>query len=210
MKNILCFGDCNTFGKNAEGNRLPRQIRWTGKAQQLLGEDFYLIEEGLEGRTTIWDDPLLPQRCGLSTLPISLLTHKPLDMVILSLGTNDIKRYFRVSPEEIANGMEQLVQKIQTSQGISNGKSVPRILILAPVPLGEKVSRSKSLEYDETSRLKSMELGSLYRHVAEIRNCGFLDTASFANVGADHLHLDEAGHLRTAELVTEKVREMLA
>ncbi len=208
MKNILCFGDCNTFGKNAEGQRFPRSLRWTGKTQQLLGEDFYLIEEGLEGRTTIWNDPLLPHRCGMTSLPISLHTHKPLDLVILSLGTNDVKRYFRVTPEEIASGMEQLVHKIQGTTGVGNGKQGPRILIIAPVPLGDRVSRSQSLEYDETSRMKSLELGKLYHHVAETRHCSFLDAASFASVGIDQLHLDEESHLSTAEAVAKKLREI--
>ncbi|MFI3254774.1 MAG: GDSL-type esterase/lipase family protein [Eubacteriales bacterium] len=208
MKNILCFGDCNTFGKDAHGNRFPRHIRWTGKTQQLLGEDFYLIEEGLEGRTTIWDDPLLPHRCGMTALPISLLTHKPLDLVVLSLGTNDCKRYFRVSAEEIASGMEELVKKIQSSTGISKGKTT--VLILAPVPIGEKISRSKSLEYDETSRMKSLELGSLYQQIATLRNCAFLDASNFATVGSDHLHLEEESHLRTAEEMAKKIQEMFS
>ncbi len=209
MKNILCYGDCNTFGKDQKGQRFERDVRWTGKTQKILGEDFYLIEEGLEGRTTIWDDPLLPHRCGMTALPILLLTHKPLDLVIISLGTNDIKRYFRVSPEEIANGMEQLVRQVQGTLGITKGKLTPKVLIFAPAPLGEKVSRSQSLEYDEMSRQKSLELGSEFRRVAELRNCGFLDASNFATVGADQLHLDEKSHLLTAEKMAEKIKEMI-
>lgn len=209
MKNILCFGDCNTFGKDMNGKRYPRHIRWTGRAQQLLGEDYYLIEEGLEGRTTIWNDPLHAHRCGMTALPISLHTHRPLDLIILSLGTNDIKRYFRVSAEEIGNGMEQLVRKVQTTLGINYDKLTPKILIFAPVPLGDKVSRSHSLEYDETSRLKSMELGSQYRKVAESNHCHFLDSANFAKVGSDQLHMDEESHLKSAEEIAQKIREIL-
>lgn len=209
MKNILCFGDCNTFGKDSTGQRYPRHIRWTGKTQQLLGDDYYLIEEGLEGRTTIWDDPLKPHRCGLNTLPISLQTHKPLDLVILSLGTNDIKRYFRVSPEEIAQGLELLVQKIQSTQGVSTGKSIPKVLILAPAPVGERISRSQSLEYDEPARQKSLELAALYQGVAEVRSCYFLDGGTFSAVGSDQLHLDEESHLSTAEEMAKKIREIL-
>ena len=82
--NILCFGDSNTFGSNPEGGRYPREIRWPGRLQILLGSDDYVIEEGMGGRTTVWDDPLEPNRNGLSALPIALLSHKPLDLVILS------------------------------------------------------------------------------------------------------------------------------
>lgn len=209
MKNILCFGDSNTFGKDMSGNRLPRDIRWTGKAQQILGQDYHMIEDGLSGRTTIWDDPLKPRRSGLITLPISLLTHRPLDLVILSLGTNDIKRYVSASPQEITDGMKQLVQLIQTTSKIGSGKHPPKILVFAPAPVGERISRSHSLEYDEPSRSKSLQLGALYRHMAEENHCHFLDGASFTQVGSDQLHLDEEGHSKTAEVIAEKIREIL-
>lgn len=209
MKNILCFGDCNTFGKDSNGNRYERHIRWTGKTQQLLGEDYYLMEEGLEGRTTIYDDPLLAHRCGITALPISLLTHKPLDLVILSLGTNDIKRYFNATAEEIGDGMKQLVKKIQITSGISQPNGTTRILIFAPPPVGERISRSRSLEYDEPSRTKSMELGGFYRRVAEENHCYFLDGGLFAQMGSDQLHMDEESHLRTAEEMAKKIREIL-
>lgn len=208
MRNILCFGDCNTFGKDMKGNRYPREIRWTGKVQKSLGENFYLIEEGLEGRTTVHDDPLLPHRCGMTALPISLHTHKPLDLVIISLGTNDLKRYFSLSAKEISYGMEQLVMKVQTTPGIGQEKGFAKILILAPAPVGEKISRSRSLEYDDNSRTKSLELGSLYRSVAERKRCYFLDAGDYAQVGSDQLHLDEESHLKIADVLTEKIREI--
>lgn len=210
MKNILCFGDCNTFGKDMKGNRYPRDVRWTGNVQKQLGEDYYMIEEGLEGRTTVYDDPLQPHRCGLTALPISLLTHKPLDLVILALGTNDLKRYFRASSKDIAYGMEQLVQKVQISPGVGNNKGFAKILILAPAPVGEKISRSRSLEYDDESREKSMELAALYQAVAQRRGCFFLDAGQYAQVGSDQLHLDQESHHKMAEVMTDKIREIFA
>ena len=105
MINILCFGDSNTFGTNPKGGRHSWNVRWPGRLQVLLGPDYYVIEEGLGGRTTIWEDPLEPNRCGIKALPIALLSHKPLDMVILSLGTNDCKAFFNASPRVIAAGM---------------------------------------------------------------------------------------------------------
>lgn len=209
MKNILCFGDSNTFGKDTKGNRLSRNLRWTGRAQQLLGEDYYLIEDGLSGRTTIWDDPLKPGRCGLITLPISLLTHWPLDLIIISLGTNDVKRYFSASPQDIADGLEQLVQLIQKTPKISSGKKPPEILVFAPAPVGELISRSHSLEYDTPARSKSLELAPLFQQVAQVRNCHFVSGGDFATVGADQLHLDQEGHSKIAEVIAEKIRGIL-
>lgn len=209
MKNILCFGDSNTYGKSMDGTRLPRYVRWTGLAQQLLGDEYYLIEDGLSGRTTIWDDPLKPHRSGLITLPISLLTHRPLDLVIISLGTNDIKRYVSASPMEITDGMKQLVQLIQKTPKLGSGKQGPKILIYAPAPVGERISRSHSLEYDEPSRSKSLQLGELYHRMADENHCYFLDGANFTKVGSDQLHLDEEGHKQTAHVIADKVKEIL-
>ena len=89
MINILCFGDSNTFGTNPKGGRHAWNTRWPGRLQVLLGPEYYVIEEGMGDRTTVWDDPLEPGRCGIQALPIALQSHKPLDLVILALGTND-------------------------------------------------------------------------------------------------------------------------
>ena len=104
MKQILCFGDSNTFGSDPspEGFRHPYHLRWPGIVQQLLGEEFFVIEEGMGGRTTVFSDPWEPMRCGISYLPVALQRHQPLDLVILSLGTNACKGMFSASPRVIA------------------------------------------------------------------------------------------------------------
>ena len=131
MKQILCFGDSNTFGSDPspEGFRHPYHLRWPGIVQQLLGEEFYVIEEGMGGRTTVFSDPLEPMRCGISYLPVALQSHQPLDLVILSLGTNDCKGMFSASPRVIAAGMERLVQTVQRFPFGGQTKP-PKILIV--------------------------------------------------------------------------------
>ena len=103
-KHILCYGDSNTFGTNPTHCpiRHPLHVRWTGRLQSLLGPNYRLIEEGMGGRSTVWDDPLEPGRNGLTFLPVALQSHRPLDLVILSLGTNDCKSIFHASPRVIA------------------------------------------------------------------------------------------------------------
>ena len=62
MINILCFGDSNTNGSNPSGGRWGRWERWTGVLQKLLGDDYYFIEEGCGGRTTVMEDWLEPDK----------------------------------------------------------------------------------------------------------------------------------------------------
>lgn len=124
MKNILCFGDSNTFGTNPEGGRHGREVRWPGRLQKLLGDDWYVIEEGMGGRTTVWDDPLEPNRRGIAALPIALTSHRPLDLVIISLGTNDCKAFFHASPKVIARGAEALC-KLVLNFTMARGRRYP-------------------------------------------------------------------------------------
>ena len=100
MKNVLCFGDSNTFGTNPAkpGTRHPLDARWTGRLAELLGPEWRMVEEGMGGRTSVFDDPLEPHRSGLEALPIALQSHRPLDYAVVMLGTNDLKEIFNASP----------------------------------------------------------------------------------------------------------------
>ena len=137
MKTILCYGDSNTWGYNpSTGGRYPRDVRWPGVLRRELGDDYLVIEEGLNGRTTVWDDPIEGYKNGKEYLVPCLETHKPLDLVIILLGTNDLKVRFSVSAYDIANGAGALVQIVQKSE-IGPGGRAPQVLLLAPPPCGQ-------------------------------------------------------------------------
>ena len=109
MKSILCYGDSNTYGLMPDSpDRYPRDVRWTGILQKKLGEDYYVIEEGLSGRTTLWDDPIEEHKNGKKYLLPCLDSHKPVDLVILMLGTNDLKTRFSLTPFDIGASVEIL------------------------------------------------------------------------------------------------------
>ena len=109
MKTILCYGDSNTYGLKSDlVSRYPRNVRWTGILQEKLGSEYYVIEEGLGGRTTVWDDPVEDYKNGKKYLLPCLDSHKPLDLVIIMLGTNDLKSRFSVTPFDIGASMENL------------------------------------------------------------------------------------------------------
>src|SRR5512143_1112361 len=113
MQTILCFGDSNTWGYNPEtAERYPPDVRWTGVLQQKLGAQYRVIEEGLNGRTTVWDDPVQPGRNGRIYLGPCLESHRPLDAVVLFLGLNDLKVRFSATAEDIAKGAGALVEII--------------------------------------------------------------------------------------------------
>lgn len=95
MRSIMCYGDSNTWGYNpATGSRFSRDGRWTGVLRQELSDGYEIIEEGLNGRTTVWNDPIEGYKNGKEQLIPCLETNKPLDMVIIMLGTNDLKVLF--------------------------------------------------------------------------------------------------------------------
>ena len=132
MRRILCYGDSNTWGYDAAADdRFPEEVRWTGVLQQLLGEGFRVIEEGQPGRTTVWDDPIEEHRNGKTALYSVLESQSPVDLVVLMLGTNDLKPRFSLNAFDIAAGLERLVRIIQTHLPTAQRRP-PEILLVCP------------------------------------------------------------------------------
>ena len=200
MKNILCYGDSNTWGYiPGTSERLPYDARWTGRLQNALGESYRVIEEGLNGRTTVWDDPYKPARNGLKTLRPILDSHAPLDLVILMLGTNDLKHYFSVYAADCARGMALLVETIRQSL-YAGSPYAPRILLIAPPPI-RGLSPLLRVQF-RGAEAKSLEFAEHYRQVAEEAGCLFLDAAKVVEPSAvDGVHLEAEGHETLAEVI---------
>lgn len=215
MKNILCFGDSNTWGIDPraflEGRpdiRHARAVRWPGRLQIELGADYHVIEEGLSGRTTVFPDPTSPGRCGIDLLAPLLESHSPLGLVILMLGTNDCKPMFGVSEREIAMGMARLVRTALDPFLYAPWGRPPKVLIAAPVPFGE-LAPGDFCEGEEI-RAKSAALAGAYAALAEMTGCAFLDLAPYGEtLPGEGVHLTAESHLRIAAAYAEKVREIL-
>jgi lysophospholipase L1-like esterase len=208
MPVVMCYGDSNTHGRDAKTKgRLERNVRWPGVLQRLLGEEYNVIEEGLNGRTTVWDDPVrgMFKRNGSLYLLPCLESHSPLDLVILMLGTNDCKARFGVTAYDIGESLGYLIEIIQKSGCGRNGS--PMILVLSPPPLG------KLTEYAETFSggvEKSRELARYYSAVAERVGCDFFDTSKvISSSSIDGLHIDPPDHERLANALAERVRDMI-
>nr|WP_221333068.1 GDSL-type esterase/lipase family protein [Nocardia transvalensis] len=167
----MCFGDSNTFGQRPDRNgRWPADVRWTGRLQLLLGDDYSIIEEGLGGRTTDLDDPERSDRNGRAYFQPCLRSHSPLDMVVVMLGTNDLKSRFDREPEDIATALNGYVDNIEHTAWTRAG-GVPRVLLVSPVHVdpAKPAFAYSSWDYDADSVRKSCELGAAIRRVAEKR-----------------------------------------
>ena len=194
MKVILCFGDSNTYGRDPiTSGRLDKNVRWTGVLQRTLGEDYDVIEEGLNGRTTVWDDPVRGgiKRNGSFYLLPCLESHAPIDQLIIMLGTNDLKARFAVTPYDVGESMGALIEIAQKSKcGLKGNK--PEILIMAPPPLGEL---TKWAETFEGGVEKSKKLAAYYASAAESYGCRFFDTSTVIQSSKlDGLHFDLEDH----------------
>lgn len=205
---ILCYGDSNTYGYNpANGLRYPKSVRWTGRLQEMLGEACTVIEEGCNGRTTVFVDPVEEWKCGLDYLKPCLNTHKPVSLVILMLGSNDLKTVYNASAREIAAGAERLVRIIQSFTKEKQGFEA-EILLIAPPVIGDGIMHSPfSMSFDETAVERSGQFAEEYRRVAKNHHCLFLNAAEYIqSSAADSLHLDPDAHAALAEAIFYRIQ----
>ena len=213
-KTVLCYGDSNTWGyiPGEVTMRYPRDTRWPGRLQELLGEGYYVIEEGLNSRTTVWEDPTRGDRSGLTYIVPCLQSHKPLDLVIVMLGSNDTKRHFGCSTLMIATGMKRVLDAILFSRA-GRDKKAPQILLIAPPLIREEMLEDPDgfvQEMGEEAPEKSRSFSRFYRALAEEYGIHFLDAAEICEASLlDGLHLDAEGHKALSYAVCVKVREIL-
>jgi len=209
---ILCYGDSNTWGcVPLEGTdpaqRFPPDRRWTGVLRRELGEGHWIVEEGLNGRTTVWDDPLELHRNGRDLLLPILLTHQPLDLVIVMLGTNDLKHRMNASAAEIAEGAGMLVDIVAASGCGPNG-GAPQTLLVCPAPIARLELFADAFEGGTE---KSRRLAGHFAAVAESRSCAFVDAGTLiSSSDVDGIHLDESQHAALGAALAEHVRPLLA
>lgn len=169
---IICYGDSNTWGyvPGSDGARFPSNVRWPGVLSKLLRTNYRITEEGLCGRTTVWDDPFAPgiHRSGLSTLGTVLDSHKPLDLVIIALGTNDLKTMFSATPYDIAKGIELVGEAANNSAFGPGDGTAPAVVAICPPSIWEvptafgpmfKGGREKSLALRDACRQMSKRTG---------------------------------------------------
>ena len=211
-KRILCYGDSITWGFTPlTGVRYDENTRWTGILQKNLGDGYTVIEDGLNARTTIYENDVKRYRSGLESLGYSLIAQHPIDLFILALGINDISY---IDPEDAGRGIRVLLrQLVCANQNYTRGdaetifRGKPKILLVSPCALHPRYA-----EIRENGKMKyeiSKAFAPAFEKAAEDFGTYFLDGSKIAMAPPDDgIHLDEAGHAAMAEAITKKVLEI--
>ncbi len=208
-KNILCYGDSNTWGAIPwnRKDRLPANLRWTGVLQDLLGNEYEVIEEGLSGRTLVVNNPERPRHTGITHLEAIIRTHRPFDFMAIMLGTNDAKSIFNLNSKDIANHLEQTIEFIQTK--LKDFGPLPIILVICP-PAIVIPSIGK---FDETMRpgvAIFKELPDLFKQVAQKMHCGYLNAGDFISLeNTDGYHLSSEDHKKLGMKIAELIKSII-
>ncbi len=210
MKTVLIFGDSNTWGYvPPDGTRYPRDVRWPGVAASLLGDDYDLIEDAISGRTTVYEDPEVPKRCGIDNLGYSLCAHYPLDLVVLFLGTNDLKF---TDLEGFRKGLSQLVETVLHGQELFNLKhpifnGEKRILIVGPKQINPEIIRVLPEHRLAHAAEASKELSGIARQVAAQYGVDFVDAAEHVFPDTtDCMHLQPEDHKKLGIAIAQAIR----
>ena len=215
MITLVCFGDSNTWGYDPDASayspfpiRHPIEVRWTGVLAGALGARYRVLEEGQNGRTTVHDDPFNPARNGAKILPAILESHKPIDAVVMMLGSNDLKRFFNLPASEIANGAAVLARLVLRSDSGPAGQP-PQLLLLCPPRVGDMGHLPDLGERFADGEPRSRRFPLYFQRLAVELNCAYLDTQPLLTVSRiDHLHFDADNHRILGLAVAESVRRM--
>jgi len=206
MKTVLCYGDSNTWGYDpATRARYPPDVRWTGVLATRLGTEFRVVEEGLNGRTTRWDDPIETGRNGLTYLRPCIESHRPLDLIVIMLGTNDLKRRFDLSASDIAQSAAELAEMASRLAQAPDG-SHAKVLLVAPPAV------TTLTEFDQMfdgAREKSRQFSHYYRLAAGWHHLPFFDAgAVIVSSEKDGIHFDPEEHCKLGEALADEVQRL--
>lgn len=205
---VLCYGDSNTHGQKPDKTgRYEANVRWTGVLQDLLGNNYYVIEEGLGSRTTDLDYDKKPGRNGKFYLAPCLHSHDPIDIVVIMLGTNDLKSHYNRSVDEIAKALGGLVDDCRTYGETKTGKT-PTVILVSPIVINEQAPHFHEFysgSYDKESGVKSEGLSDSIRKVGSEKDVLFIDAATVSKPGGDGIHIDQQYLRPLGELLAQTI-----
>jgi lysophospholipase L1-like esterase len=211
MKNVLAFGDSLTWGADAStGGRHSFEDRWPNALAAALDGQARVFAEGLNGRTTIFDDYSIPtERNGAKALPMLLATHEPLDLVIIFLGTNDMRSHICGNAAGSAMGIARLINIVKTF-AYKPGHNVPKVLVMSP-PL---VSAGEDALFNDVmsgAEALSKEYAAQYALVCEREEVAFFDVSRIVKTDpVDGVHLTAKDTRAIGESIAPVVKEVLS
>jgi lysophospholipase L1-like esterase len=219
-KRVMVFGDSNSWGLAPVETvipvtRYPKDVRWVGVMANQLGSTYEVVNESLSGRTAASDDPSFgisgAGMNGLQYISAALASHAPLDLVVIMLGTNDIKPAFTKSPLDISLDIMRIVSEVRKSTGIATNYRPPKVLIVSPPPLGKVVDIDWWRKaFPDESVKKSRELGTVLGKVSAAAGVPFFDAARVGVMdGVDGVHMTVATHKALGIAVASEVKKTL-
>ena len=207
---VLCYGDSDTWGYIA-GTGQRREARWTAVLQQKLGDGYTVIENGLNGRTTVFDNPNNPWLNGLKGLGYTLISQKPLDIVVIFLGSNDV---MYTDAEGSAAGADELVRAILDADAFCHvGQPIfpngAKVLLLSPPLSAPEIKQVRPNTVLAEMADELLKYADLFQKVAQERGVYFLDAKLYARSSpVDCIHIDGESHQALGTAVAEKIREI--
>ncbi len=190
-KQIICYGDSNTWGKDPVGNkRYARAIRWAGVLQAKLGNSYDVVEAGMPGRTIFTLDPSRsPLICAKNNLDITFIANSEADTVIVALGTNDIWQSYTNSAETIVVEYKSLLNRINKLFTHS-----PQLICVGPVIFDPKFTHEHE---------KSLKVSELLNEVLP-KSIHYVNLANLnLPLGEDGVHFSRKAHLGLGEFIAE-------
>ena len=218
MKRILCYGDSNTWGYDPSNIdtetglpcRYDENTRWPGIMRNALGDDYFIWEAGLCGRTTVFDDPLMPTRNGARDFEMVLQSCDPVDCIIFALGTNDTKDMFHASPLIISHGMERLLNMCDAALVHSRSSHAKIILACPIVPVADGKGEYQ-YGFSLLSTQRGEQMRQLYKLLTMQHNCSYVDLNDWAKASsADGVHMDVKGHKAVGLEMARLVKSILS
>ena len=209
---VVCFGDSLTWGYSPfDQTRFPEDVRWPGVLQNRLGDDYKIIEEGQTSRTINCDDPAEGEKNGLKYIIPCIESHAPYDLLIIMLGTNDVKEKFSLCSLNIMGEMRIFLEKVISYIHFKLNDSI-KILLIAPPHLGNNIENSWMGEVFDLHKgvKKSKELAPKFKFLADLFKIEFMDASEYVHVSDfDSVHMDQENQIKLGEVVAEKVKEIL-
>ncbi len=210
-KHIVCFGDSNTHGYCADpadcadgGARFNEEERWPCVLQSLLGDGYLILEEGLSGRTTVFDDPIHGDLAGIDYISPCLISHEPVDLLIIMLGTNDTKERFGCSAAAIGVAMQRLIRQAQNT--LCWSPAGPNILVVAPPPIGDQFCDPAM---GDGCPERSRGIARAFADACALTGCHFMDADGCEFNHVDYMHLSRKGHSQLAARLAKLVPSLL-
>lgn len=209
---VVCFGDSLTWGFNpADKSRYGHDIRWTRRLQTELGAAYYVVEEGINGRTTVFEDPVRGDKNGLQHLAGVRKTHMPIDILIIMLGSNDLQDRFAMSADAIGLAMGRILFAATQATDDVEGRT-PKVLLMSPPPLGDFTGKEYAGVYSNAhGSVQSRRLAGVYEKLAADYGVAFFDTGTVISASPiDAIHFEAEPQADLARAVAAEVRKLAA